>query len=346
MHCANASVTSSAPRQGGAPPSSSSYAYGPLPMHASHRRYRSSSPAARHGFVLLAALCLGACAATGSSGKANQDAEPAVRIQTDEAAPLGKLLADLDSAIGRWNSLTLTATTNAEQREARILESVISDMAKRRSAELIEALETGPPINRIRAAGALGFSKSVEAQSPLLAALHDAHPDVVHNALTSLAILGRGDTPLDDICRVLDDNDDPQTRSQAAYALRSIVSAGGGSERAIGAARRGLSDDEPFVRSQCALVLGLESDTPSIPALCDALYDSVPLVGDAAAEALVGIAREEGAEKGRIARALVDAYSKSEARLRRRAKQALVRLSDVNYGEDVKLWSEWAQRLP
>jgi len=311
-------------------------------MHAA-RRPLARPPHLRPWSACLLALAVSACAA---NQKKKETPETIAAIQPAEPAPLGKLLADLDGAIGRWNALTLTATSPNEQREARILESVISDLASKRRDDLIEALEHGPPINRIRAAGALGFSKSVEAQSPLLAALHDSHPDVVHNALTSLAILGRADTPLDDICKVLDENSDPQTRSQAAYAMRSILAAGGDSERAVGAARRGLSDDEPFVRSQCALILGIAEDTPSIPALTDALYDVVPLVGDAAAEALVGIALSEGAEKGRIARSLVDAYSKSDARLRRRAKQALVRLSDVNYGDDTKLWAEWAQRLP
>lgn len=293
--------------------------------------------------ALSLALASSSCQSTGAKSKEASAANP---IATAPDEPLGKLLADLDSAIGRWNALTLTATTAAEQREARMLESVIADQASKRRQDLIEALESGPPINRIRAAGALGFSKAIEAQSPLLAALHDPHPDVVHNALTSLAILGRGDTPLDDVCRILEEHPDAQTRAQAAYAIRSVVSAGGDGGCARSTSRRGLIDSEPFVRSQCALTLGILKDVESVPALSDLLYDPIPLVGEAAAEALVGIAKSEGAEKGRIARTFVLAYDKGDARQRRRAKHAMVRISDVNYGDDATLWAEWAGKLP
>jgi HEAT repeat protein len=304
-------------------------------------RLASLSPFAVAG-VLLA---LGSC----SSSRAKDDkaeVEKANLIQTGPEEPLGKLLADLDSAIGRWNALTLTASTPGDQREARLLEAVIVEQATKRRDELIAALESGPPINRIRAAGALGFSHAVEAQSPLLAALHDTHPDVVHNALMSLSILGRADTPLDEICALLENHSDPQTRGQAAYAVRSVLAAGGDSTAALGVARRGLNDTEPFVRSQCALALGIVADVESIPVLLDRLYDEIPLVGDASAEALVGVARKHESEKGAVARGLVEAYGKSDARLKRRAKQAMVRLSDVNYGDDIERWAEWAQRLP
>lgn len=260
--------------------------------------------------------------------------------------PLGKLLADLDASIQRWNALTLTASTPAQKREARMLEGVIVEYASKRRHDLIGALESGPPINRIRAAGALGFSRSVDAQSPLLAALHDSHPDVVHNALMSLSILGRGDTPVDEICVLLADHSDPQTRGQAAYALRSILAAGAASETALGVSRRGLNDPEPFVRSQCALSLGILGDEESTPVLLDRLYDPIPLVADAAGEALVAIARAKPSSKGPIARGFLEASSRGDGANRRRAQDGLVRLSDVNYGDDLKLWSEWAQRLP
>lgn len=294
--------------------------------------------------LLLTCVALGAsCASTRDK---SEPTEKATLIADPPVEPLGKLLADLDLQIQRWNALTLTATTASHKREARLLEAVIVEQSSKRRDELIAALESGPPINRIRAAGALGFTRAVEAQSPLLAALHDAHPDVVHNALMSLSILGRADTPLDEICALMSDHSDPQTRGQAAYALRSILAAGASSELALGVARRGLNDTEPFVRSQSALSLGLLRDGPSTPVLLDRLYDPVPLVADAASEALVAIAFGEPEHKGAIARGFVEASARSDTLVKRRAQSALVRLSDVNYGDDLKLWSEWAQRLP
>lgn len=293
---------------------------------------------------LLFAITLSAACAS-SSNKSAQP-EKATLIAEPPLEPLGKLLADLDVQIQRWNALTLTATTPAHKREARMLEAVIVETSSRRRDELIAALESGPPINRIRAAGALGFTRAVEAQSPLLAALHDPHPDVVHNALMSLSLLGRADTPVDEICALMAEHSDPQTRGQAAYALRSILAAGATSQVAVGVARRGLNDTEPFVRSQSALSLGLLKDGASTPVLLDRLYDPVPLVADAASEALVAIAFGEPQNKGAIARGFVEASTRSDTLVKRRAQNALVRLSDVNYGDDLKLWTEWAQRLP
>jgi HEAT repeat protein len=180
----------------------------------------------------------------------------------------------------------------------------------------------------------------------LLAALSDSNPDVVHNALLGLAVLGRGDTPLDEICSLLERSPDAQTRSQAAWAMRSIVGAGGTSDKVVGIARRALVDTEPFVRVQCALTLGLLADKDSIPALGDALYDTVQLVSRAAGESLVLIAKKDISQKGVIGRKFVEALTKGDARLQKRAKEELVQISDVNYGDDIKLWTEWAKRLP
>ena len=102
-------------------------------------------------------------------------------------------------------------------------------------------LESGPPINRIRAAAALGFTHAVEAQSPLLNALSDPLADVQHNALLGLAILARADTPLEPICRLCEFSPDAETRGQAAFALRSIVNAGGAADCAATTARRSSS---------------------------------------------------------------------------------------------------------
>jgi len=293
----------------------------------------------------LACAALALCAACASTPTEDKTDTPNP-IQEQEQDPIGKFLADFDKSVTQWSSLTLTASTSTEYREARVLESVLVDRTTRRRDELIKELESGPPINRIRAAAALGFTRSVEAQSPLLAALSDSNPDVVHNALLGLAVLGRGDTPLDEICNLLERSVDAQTRSQAAWAMRSIVGAGGSGDRVVGVARRALVDTEPFVRVQCALTLGLLGDKESVPALGDVLYDQGQLVSRAAGEALVLIAKKDVSQKGPVGRKLVEALTKGDGRLQKRAKEDLVQISDVNYGDDLKLWTEWAKRLP
>jgi HEAT repeat protein len=296
--------------------------------------------------ALLAALLVGAALA-GCSSTAGKDAKPertAIRMQPDD--PIGKLLADLDQAIARWSALTLAARSQKELREHRMLQQLVEERAQKRLDELIHEVESGPPINRMRAAAALGFSRSVEAQSPLLNALHDPSPDVVHNALLGLAVLARADTPLADICRLAEDARDEQTRAQAAYAIRAIVQAGGSGDCVAPVARRGLIDGEPFVRAQSALTLGLVEDGGSVEALIDLLDDPVPLVGTAAAESLVLVAKAKPEHKGTIGRALVRVYTADEGPISRRALDSLVQIADANYGDDVQLWLEWSERLP
>lgn len=310
-------------------------------MTAPNRRPAPAAPLI--ALALLApALALLGCASSGEKG--DRVERTAIQMQPDD--PIGKLLVDLDQAIARWSALTLVARSSKELREHRMLQQLVEDRAQKRLPELIHEVESGPPINRMRAAAALGFSHAIEAQSPLLNALHDPSPDVVHNALLGLAVLGRADTPLADICELAEDAQDEQTRAQAAFAIRSIVQAGGGGDCAAPAARRGLIDGEPFVRSQSALTLGLLGDGSSIEALIDLLEDPVHLVGASAAESMVLIAKEKPEHKGTIGRALVRVFSADKKPMRDTALDALVQIADANYGEDVKLWLEWAERLP
>ena len=293
--------------------------------------------------LTLAAVGLAAC----SSNSPRTDDGPIPKLlEKPQPDSIGKVLADMDASISRWATLTMTASSSAEQREARMLEALLVDTASQRLAELVHELQIGPPINRMRAAAALGFSRSAEAQGPLLAALSDHSPDVTHNALLGLAVLGRGDTPLEPICEQFERSVDAQTRAQAAWAMRAIVGAGGSSPMVTATARRGLVDTEPLVRAQCALTLGLLADNDSVRAIGDLVFDDVALVSQGAIEALVRIAQKDPSQKGPVGRRLVEALDKGNSQLQRRAKEGLVQIADVNYGSDVQAWLEWANRLP
>jgi len=269
-----------------------------------------------------------------------------LRVRELPPEPIGKFLADLDLALRRWNDLMLTAKNADERRQARLLQGTLERNTRQRMDELIEQLESGPPQNRVRAAPALGFTRAVEAQSPLLAALADPSPDVVHNALLGLALLERADTPLDPICEILSTSHDPETRSNAAYALRSIVAAGGSGECALSSARLALVDPEPFVRVQAALVLGMQRDAGSIEPLADLLYDPVLLVSQGAIEALAMLGRDVPAERGRVARSLAAALAQFPSERKPSVRRALIQLAEIDYGEDEEEWMRWAQRLP
>ncbi|MCC7014729.1 MAG: HEAT repeat domain-containing protein [Planctomycetes bacterium] len=300
-----------------------------------------------HSLRLLACLFLAMCSgcAVFSSSEADEaEAARPIQLQADE--PIGKFLADADMIIARWNLVTLKAATPEQQREARLLRQVLFDRTSKRCADLVRELETGPPVNRVRAAAALGFSGAVQAQSPLLNALGDSHPDVVNNSLMALALLGRADTPLDAICKLSEFDPDAATRSQAAFAMRSIVNAGGSGDCARGAARRGLIDSEAFVRSQCALTLGLLADRDSLPALADLMFDKSVHVASAAIQAMLLLADKEKDERGRVARALLAAHQRSKGTIAELTMDGLVSISEVNYGSDMRLWTEWAERMP
>jgi HEAT repeat protein len=208
----------------------------------------------------------------------------------------------------------------------------------------VAQLETGPLYNRMRAAPALGFTDA-GALSPLLAALSDPESDVVHNALLGLALLADPTTPLEPICRWMQEGAEPHLRANAAYAARSVIEAGGGSACAVPAARAGLLDPEPLVRVQSALILGLEADGESLGAINDQLYDPTPLVSRSAVEALALVAARDAGQRGPVARALLHAVDQAPPTTRPHAKAALIELAGRDHGarED---WLRWAQDLP
>ena len=288
----------------------------------------------------------GACRSTQDPKSAADGAEPYVRPVPDEPAPIGQFLAELDRDIGLWTKLTLTAQTDKERRKTSILQGALRDSTSRRTDELIEQLEGGPTQNRIRAAGALGFTGSPAAQSPLLAALHDESPDVVCNALLGLTLLEMPDTPLDAIVSLFESSPDPQIRANAGYAIRSILEAGGEpTPRIVKATQLALIDDDPFVRTHSALIAGLIGDLGSIEALRDLLGDEADLVCLSAARGLLLIGKDHPAVKPRVALALAEAMQKAKRPRRNSLRRVLVELSGQNLGENPEAWLEWARGL-
>ena len=245
---------------------------------------------------LLAGLC--ACSSTGDTETEELERyrEGAVR-SVDE--PIGKLLADIDAQVDVWSRLILSANTESERLKARGLELNLARITKPRAEEIIEQLETGPPLNRVRAAAALGFTKLATAQGPLLSALYDPSNSVVGNALFSLGNLQRADTPLERACELAQFHPDSQIRSNAFRAILWTLDAGGSSGGATEAARSGLGDPDPFSRFQSALILGVVKDADSIPALKALLFDEHTIVVRAAASALGGIANRVDHSRGR-----------------------------------------------
>lgn len=296
--------------------------------------------------ALLASGLLAACSSSPSEPEAYKGPEEYVEPPQQVDAPMGKFLADFDSSMRYWTNLMLAARSEEQRREARELESIMGVQAVRRFDELVVELQTGPARNRQRAAAALGFSRDRAALGPLVAALGDPDPDVVHNALLGLTLLGFPDTPSDAIVALLREHTDPETRSNAAYALRTFVEAGQDPTPYLGAVRLALHDESGGVRVHCALLAGLAVDSESVERLSDMLHQSEALVANAAVEALLMIGKADDHSKGPVARHLVERWRGAEGQLELRLRLAMVQLAGIDYGEDEGPWIDWAQRLP
>ena len=308
-------------------------------------------------YALLLGLlpALGACA---SKSKAERTTLPydqsIIDAEKDKLrhGPMGPLLASLDSEVRAWNNLALSATSERELRQARVLEQSLRYQGELRAEHLIAELQSDSVFNRQVAAVVLGFSGQPEALSPLLAALEDPSPEVESNALLGLAILEDPETPLGGITERLRDGLDSKTRINAAYALRQVVrsakksGAPTRSDEWLAAARGALADDEPGVRAQCAMLVAGELDRASIDHLSLLLNDEVPLSALASARALAYIGTQVPELKGRTARALTSALTEATGAQKDSLRQILMAMSRANYGDDDAEWVEWAHRLP
>lgn len=302
----------------------------------------------RQAVLALAVLALCSCASNAKKDSALEPTtyDPAV-VAPDAPEPIGKLLVDLDASLRAWTSRVLSAESREEKRTAYGLELDIRRRVKPRVAELIHELETSPaPSNRMTAAAALGFSAAVEAQSPLLNALHDPSIDVVNNALIGLAVLRRADTPLEPLQGVLSDHPDGMVRSNAAWALRSVVEAGAEGASASAVARAALHDSEPFVRGQSALLLAAIDDFDAVEGIADLALDPTPFVRLCASRALVAIGLADPHSKGMAARALAQSYAQAEKELKPALRRALAQLAGGDLGDESKPWLEWAAKMP
>ncbi len=298
--------------------------------------------------IFLGVLATG-CASSGAAKKNGEEGpKPIAELveATNQPAPIGKFLAEIDMQIRGWNNYYLSAQTEEDKRKTRGLEKNLSAATHKRRAEIIEQLATGPLNNRVIAASALGFTRDREALSPLLAALDDPHEEVVGNALLGLLLLGQADTPLEPICRLMQTSTDDGVRRNAATCLASLVDSGDLGECTLPAARLGLADPEPGVRSQCCLVLATLVDTASITALCDRLYDAVPLVAASAARAVSHIGTQSMTDKGTCARALARAFGETRGSVQVQMHRALVELAGSDHGPKPEEWVAWATRLP
>ncbi|MCZ6597269.1 MAG: HEAT repeat domain-containing protein [Planctomycetota bacterium] len=282
-----------------------------------------------------------------SSGAEETETSPFIDASVQEQpASIGFFLTELDASLRVWSNLRNSATSHQDLRTLRTLERELTQRTAKRQADLEDQLQSPSPKNRQVAVIALGFTGDLEVMGSLTLALTDRNPAVVQNALLGLGILAAPDTPLAPLCSILGSDAEARTRNNAAFAMLAVVSAGGRDECVVPSCRAALIDPAPGVRVQVVSVLGTLVDPGSIETLGDLLYDEIDLVAHAAAAALGNIGRKSLPDKGRVGRLFISCLERVEPRLERRIFDELARMSEVNYGDDVELWTEWAFRLP
>lgn len=303
--------------------------------------------------LLPSALAVLALFAACNSTKSNEGPQPltpeelAARGQSRKQVPIGAFLVDIDGQLRAWNRLFLSSETEEDKRKARLLELNLMTETKKRREELVQELASGAPNNRIVAAAALGFTREAEAQGPLLAALADQDERLRSAALMGLWLLGRADTPLDRVCELLRNSTSEEERNNAALCLLTLVKAGASGDCVVQAARTGLIDPSPGVQSQCILLLAQLKDIDSFQPIADGLHSETNLVASASARALSYLGHEITAEKGRCARALVEAWAKADEPRKSAFLRNMIALEPPrNYGDKEADWLEWALRLP
>lgn len=306
----------------------------------------------RAACILLPALA--ACASQGSEPEsALDDARERMPVEAYsseallERTTIGLALADLDKSIQLWNQLFLNGNEATDGRRLKILQESISYRTQKLFYEIVDQLETGPPINRQIAASALGFVRVKESLSPLLNALSDTDDEVVANALLGIALLGDEATPTASLADLLQNGRTPAARNNAALALLEVLRSEAEAEPAVlTAARSGLHDQDPGVRSQSALILAHQLDAAAIEDLTLVLLeDPVPNAKMAAGQAIAYIGSKDQYQFGRVARILTAALSKVDPRTKASILDNLRKLAKKNYSKDED-WIAWAHRQP
>lgn len=303
--------------------------------------------------ILLIALAFSTSCATPKESKGLAAEQERLKVSVynpgaiREQTSVGMYITTLDRSIQQWNHTFLTGRQDRDRRILSRLEDTIRTRSLKLFDMLVEQLESGPPYNRRVAATALGFTASEHALSPLLNALSDPDQDVVNNALVGLSVLADPTTPLQGILHQMRFGSSEKIRGNAAMALHICLQRGSPSTpEVVEAARSGLHDNAPYVRTKSALILAHERDVESIGDLALQLYDDdLDSAAMAASRAIAWLGDKEVHFRGQCARALTASLGKVNDAVTSAVLRDLQLLSRRNYPthED---WVQWAHRLP
>jgi HEAT repeat protein len=275
--------------------------------------------------LVFAALLQGACVSrSGSTSPVDSgDGEPPrIRVAREEGtvrSNFGRetdpyhLFVQLDRQLRNFRDPTINSLAR------RNMQDVMRRYVEANFDMISQATRGDNERHRLVAAWALGFSRNPRAIPRLLELLEVRSAKVRANALSSLSNLADPATPVTPIVAQFSDPD-AGVRTNAALAVRSIITPGHGTEvvvpltgllkdedplvrlAAVGALGEiarpecfgflvgALEDKKPLVRSQAALALGKLRDPAGVSHLMNALqYEQIPVAVDSIVKALEAI---------------------------------------------------------
>jgi HEAT repeat protein len=197
------------------------------------------------------------------------------------------------------------------------IDQELKELAKRYSDLFLSGLKSKDESTRVTSAAVLGYLREKKVIAPLVGALSDPNSLVRRNAVGSLGMLGFEETPIEKLIPLLEDKDtevmdatlfalskilpyaerediykkikgfltaqDPNLRNHALLLADKV---GKKKDLLSLCIRISLSEKEPILRENSALILGRLKDRSANPYLIELLKDVDPAVVRAAAYAL------------------------------------------------------------
>lgn len=250
----------------------------------------------------------------------------------------------LNNLLEEWQTATINKDSWKDKKIQSDLGGILTRYVYLNFDKILNELEYGPQPNRVTAAAALGFCRIPETKDfpqvyplaiqALLRCLDSGDDSITQNALLGLALLAVEDTPIETILPLMTQHHNPEVRSNAALCLSTITSPKD-NDAVMPYVLPALRDDDPKVRCHAILVLENLEDRSAGAALIDLLDDKYEIIRVNAARALGNLGDMDACPK------LIENLEHVKESVRFYCHQALLKLTQENFGTDKEAWTEW-----
>lgn len=253
------------------------------------------------------------------------------------------LFPHLDQILVEWRNCSVKKSDKKSMKIYSNIEGILTRKVYTNFDKILDQLENGIQPNKVIAAAALGFSKIPDhpdfeqvypkAISPLLRALESGDDAIMQNALIGLWMLKDTSTAIDTILPIMTQHHNPQVRANAALCLAAVVTPPQ-SDHVVPYVLPALRDEDPKVRLHAIGVIKALESKDLVTPLLDLMEDRYDLIRANAVQAL-----GEMNDKN-VCGVLIKNLNRSEV-LKSACKEALVKLTDEDFGYDLDDWAKW-----